>query len=78
MSDGQTSLLRVYDAGDMPMLDLLLNANLQNNYSDRDGFMYHMAVLYQGKDRGWFFFIILYFTVAYFTVAYTDKYRQKQ
>ena len=38
----------------MPMIDTLLGADKNQNYTDKNGFMYEMVELYQREDRGTF------------------------
>ena len=52
MTDGRTSLIKAMEVNDMPMVDRLLAADKNQNYSDKNGFMYEMVELYQREDRG--------------------------
>jgi len=42
------------EGNDMPMIDTLLGADKNQNYTDKNGFMYEMVELYQREDRGTF------------------------
>jgi len=52
MTDGRTSLIKAMEVNDMPMVDTLLGADKNQNFSDKNGFMYQMVELYQREDRG--------------------------
>ena len=52
MTDGRTSLIKAMEVNDMPMVDRLLAADKNQNFSDKNGFMYEMVELYQREDRG--------------------------
>jgi ankyrin repeat protein/ribosomal protein L12E/L44/L45/RPP1/RPP2 len=51
MTDGRTSLIKAMENNDMPMIDTLLGADKDQNYSEKSGFMYSMVELYQREDR---------------------------
>jgi len=52
MADGRTSLIKAMEGNDMPMVDTLLGADKNQNFTDKNGFMYEMVELYQREDRG--------------------------
>jgi len=52
MTDGRTSLIKAMEGNDMPMVDALLAADKNQNFTDKNGFMYEMVDLYQREDRG--------------------------
>ena len=52
MADGRTSLIKAMEGNDMPMIDTLLAADRNQNFTDKRGFMYQMVELYQREDRG--------------------------
>ena len=52
MADGRTSLIKAMEGNDMPMIDTLLGADKNQNFSDKNSFMYQMVELYQREDRG--------------------------
>jgi len=54
MVDGRTSLIKAMEGNDMPMIDALLGADKNQNFTDKNGFMYEMVELYQREDRGIF------------------------
>ena len=52
LSDNTNALLKAAAQNDMQMLEVLLSADLQANFIDTNGFMYHMASQYQSRERG--------------------------
>jgi len=52
MTDGRTSLIKAMEVNDMQMVDRLLAADKNQNFTDKNGFMYEMVELYQREDRG--------------------------
>ena len=52
LSDNTNALLKSAAQNDMPMVEVLLRADLQSNFIDTNGFMFHMAQLYQSQERG--------------------------
>ena len=56
MTDGRTAVIKAMENGDMPMIDILLAADKEQNFSFRNGFTYEMADLYQRDDRGLYSF----------------------
>jgi len=52
MADGRTSMVKAMEGNDMPMIDILLGADKNQNYADKNSFMYQMVELYQREDRG--------------------------
>lgn len=52
MSDGRSALIKAVDNGDWEMVEQIFNANLLDNFSDRNNFTYEMAERYQRPDRG--------------------------
>ena len=52
MTDGRVAVIKAMESGDMPMIDVLLAADKDQNFSNKSGFTYEMADLYQRDDRG--------------------------
>jgi len=52
MTDGRVAVIKAMENGDMPMIDILLAADKEQNFSNKSGFTYEMADLYQREDRG--------------------------
>jgi hypothetical protein len=52
MTDGRTAVVKAMDNGDMPMIDVLLAADKDQNFASKSGFAYEMTDLYQRDDRG--------------------------
>jgi fluoride ion exporter CrcB/FEX len=52
MTDGRTSVVKAMENSDMPMIDILLGADKDQNFSTKSGFVYEMTELYQRDDRG--------------------------
>ncbi|ESN93306.1 hypothetical protein HELRODRAFT_88948, partial [Helobdella robusta] len=53
MKDGRTSVIKAKDADDMPMIDLLLQADLNNNFADNNGFVYQLAKNYNSPNKSY-------------------------
>lgn len=51
-TDGRVAVLHAYVSGDNQMVDQILNAPLNVNFQDDQGFTATLAADYQRKDRG--------------------------
>lgn len=52
LSDNTNALLKAAAQNDVETMNVLLSADLQSNFIDTNGFMYHMASQYQSRERG--------------------------
>ena len=62
MTDGRTSVIKAMENKDMPMIDILLAADKEQNFVNKSSFLYEMADLYQRDDRGLF---SIYYTACH-------------
>jgi len=52
LDDGRTALIVAMETNDREMIEMLLEANLSDNYSKTNEFMYEMAKKYRRVDQG--------------------------